>query len=177
MEDRVADPWNTHYRLLHAASGSRVVSAGPDRRFGTSDDLQASLPPKLPRQPALPRPPGTHSPETRETARSEKPSTEAIALLETLLHRPVRDHTPPFWRKAWILEAVGQPHVSDATRHGLHAFFVPERALGEDEEGIVLPLRTDGDVGDLFTKITGKPWTLATQKSWDYRKALQQSIR
>ena len=37
----LADPWSTFYRIEcgAAATSIRVVSAGPDQRFGTSDDI------------------------------------------------------------------------------------------------------------------------------------------
>ncbi|RKY17548.1 MAG: hypothetical protein DRP63_03535 [Planctomycetota bacterium] len=35
------DPWGTPYRLYYAGGRWRAVSAGPDRKFGTPDDITA----------------------------------------------------------------------------------------------------------------------------------------
>jgi len=36
---RVHDPWGTPYRAVHVGDRTVWVSAGPDRVFGTADDL------------------------------------------------------------------------------------------------------------------------------------------
>ena len=41
------DPWGTPYFLVTASQGLSIVSAGPDRRRGTEDDISASMPQPL----------------------------------------------------------------------------------------------------------------------------------
>lgn len=36
------DPWKTPYRIATAGTNIEVRSAGPDRKFGTADDITAS---------------------------------------------------------------------------------------------------------------------------------------
>jgi hypothetical protein len=36
---RVDDPWGTRFRIVCSASGAGIRAAGPDTRFGTSDDI------------------------------------------------------------------------------------------------------------------------------------------
>ncbi len=38
------DPWGTTMRFLVTAKSCTVYSAGPDREWGTDDDMQASVP-------------------------------------------------------------------------------------------------------------------------------------
>ncbi len=54
----VADAWGTHFQFSYAPAGETtlvtVFSAGPDRRFGTGDDLQDSLRITLPKESPTP---------------------------------------------------------------------------------------------------------------------------
>jgi hypothetical protein len=37
---RVLDPWGTPYRMTPSGQGYAIISAGPDRVFGTADDVR-----------------------------------------------------------------------------------------------------------------------------------------
>jgi hypothetical protein len=37
---RVLDPWGTPYRMTPSGQGYAITSAGPDRVFGTADDVR-----------------------------------------------------------------------------------------------------------------------------------------
>jgi len=40
-KDSAKDYWGTYYRFWFTSSQFLIVSAGPDRKFGTEDDIQA----------------------------------------------------------------------------------------------------------------------------------------
>jgi len=39
-KELLTDPWNTEYRIENTSENTiKIISAGPDRRFGTKDDI------------------------------------------------------------------------------------------------------------------------------------------
>jgi hypothetical protein len=41
MGSRLQDPWGHPYQVRRTGTGASVISAGPDGKFGTPDDLTA----------------------------------------------------------------------------------------------------------------------------------------
>ena len=46
IQQRVVDPWGNNYKYTFSTNGVAMESAGPDRQWGTADDLRRESPAK-----------------------------------------------------------------------------------------------------------------------------------
>ncbi len=43
-KELLTDPWNTEYRIEESSENTiKIISAGPDKRFGTKDDIKEEI--------------------------------------------------------------------------------------------------------------------------------------